>query len=191
MSDAYCGYAPGDVQLNPGIFQQRFGLNRDYLTSLKVDNLLQNHLFEAALGGAGVYRVVMHGTTGAGDDRHWGWESPTSQVRGQFLGHWLSAASRIVATNGDAELKLKIAQVLSTLGKCQEKNGGEWVFSIPEKYLHWTAQGKATWAPQYVIHKTLMGLFDAYKYTSSAQALTILQNSARWFHRWTGQFSRL
>jgi len=190
MKNAYCGFAPGDVQLTPGLFQQRFALNRDYLTSLKVDNLLQNHLFEAALGGAGQYRVVMHGATGAGDDRHWGWESPTCQVRGHFLGHWLSAASRIVATNGDAELKLKIAQILSTLGKCQEKNGGEWVFSIPEKYLHWTAQGKATWAPQYVIHKTLMGLFDAYKYTSSAQALTILQNSARWFHRWTGQFSR-
>ena len=45
--------------------------------------------------------VITYGDTSSGDDRHWGWESPTCQVRGQFLGHWLSAAARIVATTGD------------------------------------------------------------------------------------------
>ncbi len=183
-------YAPGHVQLTPGVFHARFLLNRAYLMSLKTENLLQNHHLEAGLGSFRQLRNSMHGPSDAGDDRHWGWESPTSQVRGHFLGHWLSAAARTVAATGDPELKLKSEQVVAELGRCQEKNGGEWVFSIPEKYLHWTAAGKPTWAPHYVVHKTLMGLFDAYRYASNAQALTILERAATWFHRWTAAFSR-
>ncbi len=189
-NENYHCYAPGEVQLMPSLFKNRFDLNRTYLMNLKTENLLQPYLFEAGLGGSGQLRVSMHGTPGTGDDLHWGWESPTSQVRGHFLGHWISAAARIVATNGDMELKLKMDHIVAELGRCQVKNGGEWVFSIPEKYFYWTAAGKPTWAPHYVVHKTLMGLVDAYKYASNAQALTIVENTAKWFYRWTGKFSR-
>ncbi len=190
MDAVYRAFAPDKVRLGPGLFQDRFNVNRDYLLSLRQDNLLQNHYLEAALGQYGQLRNTLHGDPGAGDDRHWGWESPTCEVRGQFLGHWLSAAARAFAGSGDMELKLKVDRVVAELGRCQEKNGGEWVFSIPEKYLHWTAEGRPTWAPHYVIHKTLMGLFDAYRYVSSDEALTILNNAARWFHKWSGRFSR-
>ena len=181
---------PANVQLLPGPFLTRFNLNRGYLMRLRPEALLQNHLQEAGFGSAQL-RSITHGREPyLGDDMHWGWESPTCQVRGHFLGHWLSAAARICATTGDAELKAKADRIVSELGRCQRANGGEWVGSIPEKYLSWIAEGKGVWAPQYTLHKTLMGLHDMHVWTGSEQALDILVRFARWFHRWTSGFSR-
>jgi DUF1680 family protein len=178
------------VRLTPSIFQQRFELNRKYLLSLRSDNLLQNHYLEAGLWAPRFNKSGMGDSYNARDDIHWGWESPTCQVRGIFLGHWLSAAARIYATTGDPEVKGKADVIVSELARCQIENGGEWVFSIPEKYLEWIARGKPAWAPHYVVHKTLMGLLDMYISAGNAQALEILEKAARWFHRWTAQFTR-
>ncbi|NMB45923.1 MAG: hypothetical protein GX998_05860, partial [Firmicutes bacterium] len=73
---------PGSVTLLPSLFQDRFRINRKYMMSLENDNLLQNHYFEA-----GLWSVSQKPK-----DCHWGWESPTCQLRGHFLGHWLSGA---------------------------------------------------------------------------------------------------
>lgn len=184
-------YGKGQVSLGGSIFSHRFGLNRAYVMSLKDHGLLQNYYQEAGLTSA-----VFRGTHPAsspnptGDDWHWGWESPTCQLRGHFLGHWLSAAARIVGATGDVELKLKADRVVSELGRCQQKNGGEWVGPIPEKYLHWTAAGQPTWAPHYVLHKTLMGLHDMHAVAGNEQALQIADKWADWFHRWTKTLSR-
>ncbi|NLG49001.1 MAG: hypothetical protein GX552_02675 [Chloroflexi bacterium] len=189
MTARFRALAPGQVQLLPSLFQQRFELNRQYLMSLKSEALLQNFHLEARLRQVS-FRVRLHGEPGCGDDWHWGWESPTCQVRGHFLGHWLSAAGRTYASTGDAAIKAKADAIIAELGRCQERNGGEWVGSIPESYLHWTAKGQPTWAPQYVLHKTLMGLYDMYAYAGNEQALDIMTKFARWFYRWTGQFTR-
>ena len=86
MIGKYERFAPAAVSLLPGLFKQRFDRNRGYLMSLKSENLLQNHYLEADLGS---YRLrnSMFGESGAGDDRHWGWESPSWVARGHFLGH--------------------------------------------------------------------------------------------------------
>jgi uncharacterized protein len=168
-----------NVRLLPGPFSQRADLNRSYLMSLKTENLLQNFYMEAGLWGPR-------------DDPgeiHWGWESPTCQVRGHFLGHWLSAAARLGAATGDQEVRGKADYIVSELARCQRENGGEWVFSIPENYLHWIGRGKRVWAPHYTIHKTLMGLVDMALYAGSGQALEVLENAARWFIRWTDGFT--
>ena len=188
--EEYRPFSPETVELLPGVFQQRFNLNRDYVTSLRNDNLLQNHYFEAGLGPPGKLRNTTHGDPGSGDDLHWGWETPTCEARGHFLGHWLSAAARIYASTGDAELKLRADFIVSELGRCQEKNGGGWVGSIPEKYLFWTSPNDKHWAPHYVLHKTLMGLYDMYAFADNARALEIADKAADWFHRWTAQLSR-
>lgn len=142
----------GSVKLLPSIFQQRAALNRRYMLSLRTENLLQNHYMEAGLWGP---RYVV-------GDIHGGWESPTCQLRGHFLGHWLSAAAMFAAATGDQEIKGKADYIISELARCQQENGGEWVGSIPEKYLEWVARGKRVWAPHYTLHKTLMGLWDMY-----------------------------
>ena len=178
------------VSLLQSEFKRRAELNRAYLMSLREENILQNHYLEAGLGTLAQLRNTLHGDPTDGGDRHWGWESPTCPVRGQFLGHWLAAAARLYAATGGMEVKLKADRIVAELAKCQEKNGGEWVFSIPEKYLHWLGEGKPVWAPQYVIHKTLMGLFEMHALTGSEQALCVLEKAALWLHRWSGQFSR-
>lgn len=154
--------------------------DRRYLLSLSTDNLLRPYRLEACLWTE----------PGKPEGIHWGWESPSSQLRGHFLGHWLSAASIHAAATGDAETRGKAEAVVDGLAACQEANGGEWLGSIPEKYLERIAAGKAVWAPQYTVHKTFMGLLDAYRHLGSATALELARRWAAWFHRWTGGFSR-
>ena len=180
MKETFTPVAWGSVKLLPSIFQQRFDLNRKYLMSLSSENLLQNFYLQAGLWSP----------ARKPEGCHWGWESPTSQVRGHFLGHWLSAAARIYAATGDAEIRAKADRIVSEIGHCQRENGGEWAGSIPSDYLEWIARGKHAWAPHYTIHKTLMGLQEMHALAGSEQALEIVVNWAKWFHRWTGQFSR-
>lgn len=170
----------GSVRLRPGLLQQRYDLNRAYMLSLRNANLLQNYYLQA-----GLWHPRQQPR-----DCHWGWESPTCQLRGHFLGHWLSAAARIVAASGDAEVKAKADHIVAELGRCQQENGGEWAGSIPPQYLDWVARGKTVWAPHYTVHKTLLGLQEMHRLTGNEQALQILVQWARWFHRWSGQFSR-
>ncbi len=192
MSTRWRSFGPEQVQLLPGLFKDRFDLNLNYVMSLRDDNLLQNFYLEAAIKKDfhGAFRVTAHGNPGAGDDRHWGWESPTCEARGHFLGHWLSAAARLYKTTGSPDIKLKADHIVAELGRCQQKNGGGWVGSIPEKYLRWTAEGTPTWAPQYVHHKTLMGLYEMYTWAGNAEALRMADEFAGWFYRWTRPFSR-
>ena len=180
MVGVFAPTAPDQVTLEPGLLRDRFELNRRYLLSLRAENLLQNYYLEAGLWQARAHPQGIH----------WGWESPTCELRGHFLGHWLSAAARIVAATGDPELKVHADHIVAELGRCQRENGGEWAGSIPPKYLDWIARGKRVWAPHYTLHKTLMGLYEMAALAGSEQALEIMINWARWFHRWTGQFTR-
>ena len=113
------------VQLKNGLFKDRFDLNLKYMMSLSSDNLLQNFYLEAGIKKDfhGALRATSHGDSGAGDDRHWGWESPMCELRGHFLGHWLSAAAHIYKATGNLEVKLKADHIVSELKRCQEKNG--------------------------------------------------------------------
>jgi len=168
------------VELLPGQLSKKTESNRKYMMSLKTENLLQNHYLEAGLWSTNHLPENIHG----------GWESPTCQLRGHFLGHWLSAAAKLCAATGDAEVKGKADRIISELARCQKENGGEWVGSVPEKYLDWISTGKAVWAPQYNLHKTFMGLLDMYKYTGNKQALEIADAWSNLFYRWSGKFTR-
>lgn len=174
---------PGSFRLLPGEINRRYELNRKYMMSLDSSKLLQNFYTEAGLNANIYYSPDL-------DDCHKGWEHPACQLRGHFLGHWLSAASLMSALNDDTEIKIKADHIVSELGRCQKENGGEWAGSIPEKYFDWIARGKPVWAPHYTIHKTLMGLWDMYGNTGNTQALDILCNFAKWFTKWTSGRSR-
>jgi len=169
-----------DVLVHDSDLKRREEANRSYLLSLTNDNLLFNYKVEA-----GRY----HGRD-IPADAHGGWETPVCQIRGHFLGHWLSAAAFQYNQSGDPELKAKADLIITELAACQQDNGGQWVGPIPEKYLHWIAQGKNIWAPQYNLHKLLMGLIDMYIYVENKEALDIADNFADWFIEWSANFSR-
>src|SRR5690606_40029318 len=121
-----------NVTLYDGELRRREAANRAYLMKLTNDNLLFNFKLEA---GRFSGRSIPPGA-------HGGWETPVCQMRGHFLGHWLSAAAIHYDQTGDPELKVKADLIVDELAECQKDNGGKWVGSIPEKYLHWIASGK-------------------------------------------------
>lgn len=170
----------GQVTLLHEELLRRRAANRNYLMSLTDENLLLPFYLEAGLYGVDHMPQGVHG----------GWETPYCQLRGHFLGHWLSAAAMNYEATGDRELKAKADTIVSELARCQRENGGEWVGSIPEKYLHWIAKGKRVWAPQYCLHKTIMGLLDMYERAGNSQALEVVKNFAKWFIRWSEQYTR-
>ena len=167
------------VQLREGELLRREEINREYLMKLQNRYLVRNYLLEAGrYSGRGMDPNAMGG-----------WEDPSCQLRGHFLGHWLSAAALHYQESGDRELKAKTEAILDELALCQEDNGGEWVCSIPEKYLYWIGKGKNIWAPQYTIHKLLMGLVDVYRYMQVECALQIADKLADWFERWSAGYT--
>lgn len=170
-----------NVTVLSGVFRERMDINREYLMELDTRCLLQNFYLEAGIIMPGLQVV----DDPAGARLHWGWEAPTCQLRGHFLGHWLSAAAALVANENDTEIKVKLDKIVAELARCQRLNGGEWIGSIPEKYFDMLANNQYVWSPQYVMHKTIMGLIDAYKYADSGQALDIVDRLSDWYIRWT------
>jgi DUF1680 family protein len=177
----YSELNPSNVALCDRLLEEKRRANRRYLMSLNSGALLFNYRAEAALEDPFAGETLkLHG----------GWEALSCQLRGHFLGHWLSAAAMHYASTGDQELKAKADSIVAELGRCQKANGGEWAASIPEKYLDRIARGQRIWAPHYTIHKTLMGLLDMYRFAGNSQALEIARAWSKWFLRWTAQFSR-
>jgi DUF1680 family protein len=64
------------------------------------------------------------------------------------------------------------------------------VFGISPRLFHRLAAGKAVWAPQYVAHKTLMGLVDVVRDLGDRRALKIAVNAASWFDAWSSGMDR-
>lgn len=169
------------AELLPSTAMEKRDRNVRYLMELKTENLLFSYLSEAGLNGRHQKKLL---------DVHWGWDGPLSQIRGTFTGHWLSAAARVSQETGNGELKGKADFIVAEIARCQEANGGEWCFPIPEKYLHAIKRGQRFWAPQYVCHKAMMGLLDMYLYAGNGQALEILKSCTPWFKRFTDDISR-
>lgn len=155
----------------------------NYLMELKTESLLFSYYTEAGLNG--LLREHLSDMP-----LHDGWDNPLCQIRGTFTGHWLSAAARLYQETGNMQLKAKADYIVAEIGKCQERNGNGWAFSIPEKYLYGLKRGLHFWAPQYVCHKTMMGLLDMYMYAGNSKALEILRGCADWFYAFTEDISR-
>ena len=170
-----------NIHLLPSLFNERSAINKTYLLDLKKQGLLQSFYLEAGIVMPGL-QVLDDPSTA---ELHWGWEAPTCQLRGHFLGHWMSAAAMLVATNKDRELKAKLDTVVDELDRCRILNGGKWIGSIPEKYFGKLERNEYVWSPQYVMHKTLLGLYHSFLYAKNEKALEILGHAADWYMDWT------
>jgi DUF1680 family protein len=180
----------GRTTLAEGPVRDRWLLNARYLRSLSADNLLRPYRHEAGLWSYSGSWGTTVGTVSSGgpESWHWGWESLTCGLRGHILGHWLSAAARL--GEHDGEVAARAAAIVSELAACQRANGGQWAGSIPPVYFDRLVAGREVWAPQYVVHKTLMGLLDQYRIAGNEEALHVATAFAGWFHEWTGRLSR-
>lgn len=180
----------GKGQLIESPARDRWEANRRYVRSLTAQNLLRPYLTEAGLWSyGGSCGTTIGGVSRDGPESwHWGWEAPTCELRGHILGHWLSAASRLGEEDPEIEARARI--IVADLARCQQANGGEWIGPFPPAYLNRLAARREVWAPHYTLHKIIMGLLDQYRFAGNEQALEIASRFARWFHRWTDQFTR-
>lgn len=144
--------------------------NRRYLHSLDEDRLLHCFRTQAGLPAPG--------------EPLGGWEAPTVEVRGHFMGHFLSACAMMSAAAGDEELGAKADRLVAELARCQAANGGGYLMAFPES--HWDrleAMQNVPWAAFYVVHKLLAGLLDVHHYRGNQQALEVAVELAGYFGR--------
>lgn len=172
--------APEQIRLLESDIYKRFCTNEALLLRYQSKDLLRSYYFEAGLWKDNSENPRIE---------HWGWEGPTSEIRGHFVGHWLSAAAVAYASDGNRELLGRAEYILDELERCQKANGGEWVGAIPEKQLRWTEKGRNFGVPLYNLHKIIMGLNDMYVYTKAGKALQIADRFADWFYWWVENIS--
>ncbi|MCR5685473.1 MAG: glycoside hydrolase family 127 protein [Lachnospiraceae bacterium] len=173
--------------LTNSIFNDRYRVDRAYLESLDTRALLQNYTLEAGVILEGNFVTPKPEETYL----HWGWEAPMCQLRGHFLGHWMSACARVVMMEGkDATRALyaKLMEVVDKLDEYQELSDDGWVAPIPQKFMNILRKGdRYIWSPQYTMHKLVMGLTDTYEFTGCEKALKVLSGLADWYLNWTDE----
>ena len=171
---------PVEARLRRSLFSERMELNRHYMKSLDERRLMASYFMEAGLNSN------IH--LDSFPKHYGGWEEPDWQVRGAFAGHYMSACAYLHHFEKDGEMKRRGDLMVDYLALCQKENEHNWAGSIPPVYLERIARDKWVWAPQYMIHKTFMGLIDMYRYANNEKALSIADAWADWFVSWTGRF---
>ncbi|KAL8140151.1 hypothetical protein V2J09_006172 [Rumex salicifolius] len=123
-----------DVRLEPESLHWRAQrTNLEYLMWLDLDSLLWSFRKTAGL--------VAHGSP------YGGWEGPDVELRGHFVGHYLSATAQMWASTHNESLKQKMSSFEAI---------------------------QPVWAPYYTIHKIMAGLLDQYTFSGNSQSLKML-----------------
>ncbi len=163
------------VRLLDGPCKDALEANRKYLHDLDADRLLHAFRLNAKLDAPG--------------QPLGGWEKPDCEVRGHFVGHYLSACALMCRATGDEKLKAKTGSMVTELAKCQKALGGGYLSAFPASFFdRWEAM-QQVWAPYYTIHKIMAGLYDQYTLCGNQQALDVLKDMASWFKKRTDRFS--
>ncbi|MFW6163291.1 MAG: beta-L-arabinofuranosidase domain-containing protein, partial [Planctomycetota bacterium] len=158
-----------EVRLLDGPCKVAQEANRRYLHMLDFDRLLHSFRTNAGLSAPGKPLG--------------GWEGPKVEVRGHFIGHYLSACALMHASTGDAKFKAKAARMVAELAKCQKALGGEYLAAFPESFFDRLEAGKRVWVPYYTIHKIMAGLLDMHQLCGNEQALQVLKRMAPYFRK--------
>lgn len=149
------------VRLLDGVEKREQEADRRYLHSIDVDGLLWPFRKNAGLPTPG--------------KPFGGWESPTSEIRGTFTAHYLTACALMVGSTGDKALEAKANLLVDELEKCQKALGGRYLAAIPTGYLDRVETGKPIWAPYYVVEKLVTGLTDVYEAFGNRKALAMAE----------------
>jgi hypothetical protein len=155
-----------DVRLLDGPFKHAMDLDRQYLLSLDVDRLLHSFRVNAGLPSSA--------------QPLGGWEAPKGELRGHFVGHYLTACALMYASTGDEQVKDKGNAVVSGLTECQAKIGTGYLSAYPEEFFDRVESLRRVWAPYYTLHKIYAGLLDMYVYCDNQQALDVCKKFADW-----------
>jgi DUF1680 family protein len=149
--------------------------NRHYLHTLDSDRLLHTFRLTAGLPSKA--------------EQLGGWERPDIELRGHFMGHYLSACGLTYSSTGDELLKSKARAIVAELGKCQKANGGGWLAAFPPEFMQRLKERLPVWAPWYTVHKIMAGLLGMYEHCGDEQALDVVLAMATWAKKWADPLS--
>src|SRR5215470_15825032 len=170
-------FAMSQVRLLPNnVYFDSQEWNRSYMARLPADRLL--YTFRANAGLPVGWAKPLGG-----------WEQPengqrSSELRGHFAGHFLSASAQLAAM-GDQEAKAKGDFMVAEMAKCQQKLGGKYLSAFPTTWWDRLEKDERVWAPFYTIHKIMAGMFDMYSLAGNQQALRVLEGMSAWADEWT------
>lgn len=168
------------VRLLDGPFREAMERDKGYMLKLDPDRLL--HMFRMTAGLPS--RAEPYG----------GWESPESELRGHFVGHYLSACAQMYAAAGDARFKERADLLVAGFAECQAAMPSQgynegYLSAFPEELFDRVDRRYAVWAPYYTLHKILAGLLDAHHHCGNSQALELLNHLADWLQFRVGRLS--
>lgn len=175
MQYSFESFPLSDVRLTGGEFRRRQLLVRDYVLGFDLDRLMHN------------FRVNAGAAEPEGVEPLGGWEAPDCGLRGHFVGHFLSSASRLYANadpvaeaDAKASLKTVVERIVTTMAECVRPDGYLSAFPSEQFDTLESKEYRKIWAPYYTLHKIMQGLNDAYRYVGNATALTLSQGLAAW-----------
>ncbi|KAI3945436.1 hypothetical protein MKW92_021993 [Papaver armeniacum] len=140
-----------DVRLNINSFHFRAQqTNLEYLLMLDVDSLVWSFRKTANLSTPG--------------QPYGGWEAPTEELRGRFVGHCLSATAQMWASTHNDTLHEKMSAVVSALEACQKEMGTGYLSAFPSEFFDRFES----------IKEILAGLLDQYTLSNNNKALRMM-----------------
>ncbi|OMO90628.1 Six-hairpin glycosidase-like protein [Corchorus capsularis] len=159
-----------NVRLDPkGLHGRAQKMTLDYLLMLDVDRLVWSFRKTASLRTRG--------------KPYGGWEKPEEELRGHYVGHYLSATALLWASTHDQRIQDKMSKVVNALHECQQKLGSGYLSAFPSEQFDRVEALKDCWAPYYTIHKIMAGLLDQYKYAGNQKALKMLTWMVEYFYK--------
>ena len=161
------------VRLLPSSWKDMMELNRGFLYSLPNDRLAYNFRITAG---------IPTDATPLG-----GWEAPDCELRGHYVGHYLSACALMHAGTGDTEIRDKSNALVAILAECQTKDG--YLGAYPATFYDRLRKHEHVWAPFYTYHKIIAGLIDMYEHTGNQQALDMAVRMADWADTYSAAFT--
>jgi DUF1680 family protein len=161
------------VRLLPSFWKDTMEINRSWLYSLPNDRLAYN------------FRVTAGIPTDA--DPLGGWEAPDGELRGHYVGHYMSSCALLYASTGDEFVLNKANELVSMLAECQAKDG--YLGAYPTTFYDRLRKHQRVWAPFYTYHKIMAGLIDMYQHTGNQQALEMATRMADWAYTYAMSFT--
>ncbi|KAK6259333.1 Beta-L-arabinofuranosidase [Theobroma cacao] len=149
------------VRLDPkGLHGRAQQTTLEYILMLDVDRLVWSFRKTAGLPTPG--------------QPYGGWEEPTGELRGHFVGHYLSATALMWASTYDRRVQQKMTHLVDALSDCQQKLGTGYLSAFPSEQFDRVEALQNCWAPYYTIHKIMAGLLDQHTVAGNPKALKML-----------------
>ena len=162
-----------EVRLLPSFWKDTMELNRSFLYALPNERLAHNFRVTAGIPSSA--------------DPLGGWEAPDCELRGHYVGHYLSSCALMHASTGDEFIAKKAAALVAMLAECQAKDG--YLGAYPATFYDRLRKHERVWAPFYTYHKIMAGLIDMYQHTGNQQALDMALRMADWADTYARSFT--